>query len=178
MARTAEPSGHARGAACVVRLAVVHASGNEQRALFRRWPAGVSVVAAESDGRRGGMTVSSLLSLSLETHLIGISIARDASLHEVLLASPDWGLSILAGGQEKLAQHFAQSLEPDELWTGIEVRSDDPRLLCGAVGWLVARTIDAVTTGDHTLFVGEVAFCELGAASASLVYVHRGYVVV
>lgn len=152
--------------------------GDEQRALFRRWPAGVSVVAAEAGGRRGGMTASSLLSLSLDAHLVGISIALDASLHQVLEASADWGLSILAGGQEQLAQHFAQSLEPDELWSGVDVRADDSRLLHGAAGWLVARTVEAVRTGDHTLFVGEVMSCELASETTSLAYVHRGYVAV
>jgi flavin reductase (DIM6/NTAB) family NADH-FMN oxidoreductase RutF len=154
----------------------VHASGDEQRALFRRWPAGVSVVVAEAAGRRGGMTVSSLLSLSLEAHLVGISIAVDASLHGVLEESAEWCLSILAGNQEPLAQHFAQSLAPEALWRGIDVRDDDSRLLQGAAAWLVARTLDAVRTGDHTLFVGEVVSCELGTATSSLAYVHRGYV--
>ena len=58
--------------------------GAEQRALFRRWPAGVSVVVAEVDGRRAALTVSSLISLSLEPPLVGISIAHQASLHELL----------------------------------------------------------------------------------------------
>ena len=58
--------------------------GADQRSLFRRWPAGVSVVVAEADGRRHGLTVSSLLSLSLEPPLVGISISRQASLHELL----------------------------------------------------------------------------------------------
>lgn len=153
-------------------------SGDDQRALFRRWPAGVSIVAAEANGRRGGMTVSSLVSLSLEAQLVGISIAHDASLHAVLEETPDWAVSILSGSQQLTARHFAQSLEPDELWAGIDVRDDDPRLLRDAAGWLVARTVDRVGTGDHTLYVGEVVSCEQGPAADSLVYVHRGYVAV
>lgn len=153
----------------------MHASADEQRSLFRRWPAGVSVVAAEVDGRRGGMTVSSLLSLSLEGHLVGISIALDASLHEVLLKTSEWAVSILGGDQEHLAKHFARSLEPNELWDGIDVRTDDNRLLEGAAGWLVARTVESLRTADHTLFVGEVLASQLGPEKPSLVYVHRGY---
>lgn len=150
----------------------------DQRALFRRWPAGVSVVAAEARERRGGMTVSSLISLSLEDRLVAISVARSASLHAVLEAAPDWAASILTGSQQFVAHHFAQSLEPDELWRGMHVRHDDPRLLRDAAGWLVARTVDCVATGDHTLFVGEVAWSDLGPGTDSLVYVHRGYVAV
>jgi len=153
----------------------VQERGAAQRALFRRWPAGVSVVVAEVDGRRHGLTVSSLVSLSLEPALVGISIALDASLHELLRHAGDWGASFLAGDQEHLAQHFARSVPPMVLWNGIEVREDDPRLLVGAAGWLTARTIDELATGDHTFFVAEILSIEEGAAATSLSYVHRGY---
>ncbi len=149
--------------------------GAAQRALFRRWPAGVSVVVAEVDGRRAGLTVSSLTSLSLEPRLIGISIALEASLHELLREAGEWAVSILSGEQEEQAQHFARGVPPIALWNGIDTREDDPRLLAEAVGWITARTVDQVRTGDHTLFVGEIESLEEGSAETSLAYVHRGY---
>jgi flavin reductase len=153
----------------------VQERGAEQRAIFRRWPAGVSVVVAEVDGRRAGLTVSSLLSLSLEPRLVGISIALEASLHELLREAGEWGASVLSGDQEHLAQHFARGVPPIALWDGIDVRDDDPRLLSGAAAWLTARTVDQHRTGDHTFFVAELLTVEEGRASTSLVYVHRGY---
>jgi 3-hydroxy-9,10-secoandrosta-1,3,5(10)-triene-9,17-dione monooxygenase reductase component len=149
--------------------------GAEQRALFRRWPAGVSVVVAEVDGRRAALTVSSLLSLSLDPPLVGISIAQQASLHELLRGADEWAVSILGGDQERLAQHFARSVPPIALWNGIDVREDDPRLLQGAAGWLVARTLEEHRAGDHTFFVGEVLSVEEGSAPDSLTYIHRSY---
>jgi flavin reductase len=149
--------------------------GAEQRALFRRWPAGVSVVVAEVDGRRVALTVSSLVSLSLEPPLVGISISLQASLHELLRSADEWTASILAGNQDHLAQHFARSVPPIALWNGIDVRADDPRLLAGAAGWLVARTVDEHRTGDHTFFVGEILSLEEGVAQDSLTYVHHTY---
>ena len=149
--------------------------GAEQRALFRRWPAGVSVVVAEVDGRRSALTVSTLLSLSLDPALVGISIALQASLHEVLRDAGEWAVSILGGEHAHLAQHFARGVPPIALWEGIAVRSDDPRLLEGAVGWVIVRTVDAVRTGDHTFFVGEVLSLEQGPAPTSLVYVGHEY---
>lgn len=149
--------------------------GAEQRSLFRRWPAGVAVVVAETNGRRAGLTVSSLVSLSLDPPLVGISIALDASLHEPLRDAGVWWASVLAGDQDELAQHFARSVPPIALWDGIAVRDDEPALLAGAAGWLRARTVDSVRTGDHTLFVGAVDWLEEGVAASSLVYAHRGY---
>jgi len=153
----------------------VQERGAEQRSLFRRWPAGVSVVVAENDGRRSGLTVSSLVSLSLEPRLVGISIAVEASLHELLRDAGEWGVSVLNGGQEEIAQWFSRSVPPIAQWDWVEVREEDRRLLAGAAGWIVARTVDEIRTGDHTFFVGEILSIEEGTAGTSLVYVHRGY---
>jgi flavin reductase (DIM6/NTAB) family NADH-FMN oxidoreductase RutF len=149
--------------------------GADQRALFRRWPTGVSVVVAEAGRRRAGLTVNSLVSLSLEPPLVGISLALSASLYEVLREAGEWSVSMLAGDQEHLAQHFARSIPPIALWDGIAVRADDPRLLEGAVGWLHVRTVTEVPAGDHTVFVGEVVSLEQGPGRGALVYLHRDY---
>lgn len=149
--------------------------GAEQRSLFRRWPAGVSVVVADVEGRRAGLTVSSLTSLSLEPPLVGISIALEASLHELLRDAGEWAASLLSGEQEQIARHFARGVPPIALWNGIGVRDDDPRLLTGAAGWLTARTVDELRTGDHTFFVAEITSIEEGVAGTSLSYVHREY---
>lgn len=149
--------------------------GTEQRALFRRWPSGVSVVVAEANGRRAGLTVSSLVSLSLTPPLVGISLSVEASLYEVLAEAGEWGVSILGGDQAHLAQHFSRSVPPIALWSGIPVREDDARLLQGCVGWVVARTVEKVVVGDHTIFVGDIRSLELGDAPSSLVYVERKY---
>jgi flavin reductase len=153
----------------------VEEHGAEQRALFRRWPTGVSVVVAEAGGRRAGLTVNSLVSLSLAPPLVGISLARSASLYEVLQEAGEWTASLLAADQDHLAQHFARSVPPLVLWDGIAVREDDPRLLEGAVGWLHVHTVEEVAAGDHTFFVGEVQSLERGPGRGSLVYLDRAY---
>ena len=150
-------------------------AGEEQRAFFRRWPAGVSVVVAESGGRRAGLTVSSLVSVSLAPPLVSIALGRSASLFEVLDEAGAWGVSILAGDQAHLAQHFARSVPPLVQWDGIPVRPDDPRLLAGAAGWIVARTVDRLGAGDHVIFVGATEALEQGPGAGGLVYHDRRY---
>jgi flavin reductase (DIM6/NTAB) family NADH-FMN oxidoreductase RutF len=151
-------------------------TGLEQRSLFRRWPAGVSIVVADVDGHRHGRTVSSLVSLSLEPPLVGISVAHSASIHELLRGAETWAVSVLAGGQDELAQRFARSgVPPLILWDVVDERDDDPRLIAGAAGWLIARTIDTLVTGDHTFFVGHVESVEEGSAPTTLVYAYRTY---
>ena len=50
---------------------------------MRLFPSGVCVVSANVDGQRVATTIGSLVSLSLEPPLVGISVGREVSLHEL-----------------------------------------------------------------------------------------------
>jgi flavin reductase len=151
--------------------------GDELRELMRRVPAGVAVVTVALQDAEVGLTVSSLVSLSLEPPLVGISISRFAALHELLRDAQAFGVSILAAGQEHLAQHFARGVPPIALWTGIERRAgaSGVPLLDGALGWLECRLAAEYETGDHTLFVGEVTAAERGTGDPPLVHIGQAY---
>ena len=152
--------------------------GEELRALMGRFPAGVAVVTVDLAGQRAGLTIASLVSLSLDPPLVGVAIRRDAALHELLRETRHFAVSLLAAGQEHLAQHFARGVPPIALWEGIPVRDPDapgPPELEGAVGWLRCRVIQEHETGDHTFFVGEVESAEPGPADQPLVFHRQGY---
>ena len=150
--------------------------GEELRGLMRRFPAGVAVVTVDLEGERLGLTVGSLVSLSLEPPLVGFAVRRDAALHELLRRAGEFGVSLLAEGQEQAAQHFARGVPPIALWHGIDVREDDGApLLEGALGWLRGRVAAEHPAGDHTFFVGEVLEVEHGPGSRPLVHVDQTY---
>jgi flavin reductase (DIM6/NTAB) family NADH-FMN oxidoreductase RutF len=148
------------------------ASGDELREVMRRYAAGISVVTVDNDGARLGLTLGSLVSLSLEPPLVGISIARQAALHELLREAGGFAVSLLGEGQEQLAQHFARGVPPIAMWEGIEVVDGErgPRL-AGALGWLDCAVVAEHEAGDHTLFFGAVEHAEPGATGAPLVRV-------
>ena len=151
--------------------------GDELRAVMGRFPAGVAVVTVELDGQRVGLTVASLVSLSLDPPLVGVAIRRDAALHELLREAGEFAVSMLAEGQESLAQHFARGVPPIALWERIPLRDvDGPPQLDGAIGWLRCRTLQEHETGDHTFFVGEVEAAEPGPAKRPLVFHRQDFV--
>jgi flavin reductase (DIM6/NTAB) family NADH-FMN oxidoreductase RutF len=155
-------------------------TGEELREVMRRFPAPVAVVTAELDGERFGLTVGSLVSLSLVPPLVGISIGKDSSSHEPIRRAGGWAASLLGAGQTGMAQHFARSgIPPVALWAGVDVR-DGARgpFIEGAIGWLACRTVSEHDAGDHTIFVGEVESIELGAAGDGLVYVGGAFTAV
>src|SRR5881227_3619495 len=117
------------------------ATGDELRALMRLWPHGVSILSVDVDGDRMGVTVSSLVSLSLEPPLIGVSIGKQASLYELFRNAGAFSLSLLGDGQEELAQRFAAGRPPLVHWEGVDTREGKyAPLVEGALGWIEART--------------------------------------
>jgi flavin reductase (DIM6/NTAB) family NADH-FMN oxidoreductase RutF len=147
------------------------------RTPMRRFPAGVAVVTVDADGQQLGLTVSSFVSLSLEPPLVGFAIAREAALHALLTEAGAFAVSLLAGSQVALAQHFARGVPPIALWEGIARRPGPETgapLIEGALAWLEARLESAEEVGDHSWFVGRVVTSELGANAEPLLHVDGG----
>jgi flavin reductase (DIM6/NTAB) family NADH-FMN oxidoreductase RutF len=150
--------------------------GEELRGLMRFVPHNVAVLAVDHDGNRMGVTISSLVSLSLEPPLVGISIGRQASLYELLRNAGAFSVSLLGDGQEELAQRFAAGRPPIVHWDGVATRPGRfAPLLEGALGWIEARIVAEHAAGDHTFFIGEVLSVERGPARSALMYRDRSY---
>jgi flavin reductase (DIM6/NTAB) family NADH-FMN oxidoreductase RutF len=114
--------------------------------------------------------------LSLEPALVGVSVSRQAAMHELLRRADEFALSLLAGDQEAVAQHFARGVPPFAHWLGVGIREDEGApLIEGALGWLRCRLADQHGAGDHTFFVGEVVSVEQGRGGPALVYVEQRY---
>jgi flavin reductase (DIM6/NTAB) family NADH-FMN oxidoreductase RutF len=152
-------------------------TGDELRSLMRLFPAGVCVVGANADGDRLAVTVGSLVSLSLDPPLVGISIGRANALHELLRKAGAFGVSILRGDQAQVAAHFARGVPPIALWDGFETRTGGTGapLLVDALGWIDCRIAGEHATGDHTFFIGEVESAEPGSGGRPLVFHGQSY---
>lgn len=144
---------------------------------MRSFPSGICVVTIKLEATRVGLTVGSLISLSLDPPLVGFALGRQAQLHELLRGAGQFGVSLLAADQESVAQHFARSVPPIAMWKGIELREDvdGPPLIAGALGWLRCGVAGEHPTGDHTFFVGKVEWTEMASLRPALVYVRHGY---
>jgi flavin reductase (DIM6/NTAB) family NADH-FMN oxidoreductase RutF len=109
---------------------------------MRYWPHGVSVLAVDYEGDRMGVTLSSLVSLSLEPPLVGVSIGKQASLYELLRNAGAFAVSLLGAEQEDLARRFAAGHPPIVHWEGVATREGKVApLIEGGVGWIEARVV-------------------------------------
>src|SRR5215831_11506613 len=144
---------------------------------MRLFPSGVCVVSVEVDAQRVGTTIGSLVSLSLDPPLVGISVGRDLALHELLRTAGSFGISILRGDQEHVAAHFARGVPPLFLWDAIAVEEGvtGAPLLADALARIECRLWARYNAGDHSIFVGEVVAVEEGSPGPALVYREHGY---
>ena len=147
------------------------------RELLGRYPAGVCVVTVDAGGQKLGLTVSSLVSLSLDPPLAGFAISREAAMHELLREAGGCAISLLAAGQDWLAQHFARGVPPIAMWHGIATAEDarGAPLLVGALGWLECSIRKEIAVGTHTFFVCDVRRVELGEDVPPLVRARGEY---
>ena len=149
---------------------------DELRGVMRRFPAGVSVVTVDVEGERLGLTVGTLVALSLDPPLVGFAIKQEAALHELLRRAGRFGVTLLAAGQEHVAQHFARGVPPIGLWQGIDVLDGEgPPLVAGGVGYLRGRVIAEHPAGTHTFFVGEIDSADPGPSDRPLAYYGQAY---
>jgi flavin reductase (DIM6/NTAB) family NADH-FMN oxidoreductase RutF len=154
------------------------ATGDELREVMRGYPHGVAVLTVDDDGQRMGVTIGSLVSLSLDPPLVGVSIGKQASSYELLRGAGEFALSLLREEQDALARRFASGLPPLVHWQGVDTSPAShvgAPLIAGALGWLECRTWATYDVGDHTLFVGEVLAAERDPAARPLVYIHGEY---
>jgi flavin reductase (DIM6/NTAB) family NADH-FMN oxidoreductase RutF len=136
-------------------------TGSDQR-RFRdalgTFATGVTIVTTRSGDLVHGMTANGFMSVSLEPALVVVAIAAKARMHDLLLESRRYGVSVLACGQEDISHHFAGRVQEGSEIALVDVQ--DTPLVDGALTHVLASVVDAHEAGDHTLFVGEVLHFE------------------
>jgi flavin reductase (DIM6/NTAB) family NADH-FMN oxidoreductase RutF len=151
-------------------------TGDDLRVLMREWPHGVSILSVDVDGDRMGVTVSSLVSLSLDPPLVGVSIGKEASCYELLRRAGRFAISLLGADQEELARRFASGYPPIAHWQGVPTKEGRVApLIEGALGWIEAETRSEHDAGDHTFFIAEVLTLAHGPSRQALVYRQSEY---
>ena len=151
----------------------------EFRQALAQFATGVTVVGVRHDGVRYGMTVNSLASVSLDPLLVLFCCEREATMHAPLIASGQWGVSILSADQDEVAAEFAIRGRPGvDRFDRHQVRDGrvtGAPLLQDALAWVECRTWATYDGGDHTIVVGEVVDVAVDPAREPLLYFRRGY---
>jgi flavin reductase (DIM6/NTAB) family NADH-FMN oxidoreductase RutF len=143
------------------------------RDAMGRLASGVTVVTARDEaGAWWGMTASAVCSLSLAPPMVLACIDQAAAMHDLLVRSEAFGVSVLAADQRALAVRFADRARHRIL---VDEALDGPLglpRLRGALVQLACRRDAVHPGGDHSIVTGLVESAQT-AAGAPLLY-YRG----
>ncbi|GAA1548181.1 flavin reductase family protein [Kribbella lupini] len=144
------------------------------RTALSRFASGITIMSTLQGGVAHAMTASAFTSVSLDPPLVLVCVDKGVRMHEAVLSRGDWAVSVLAAGDQAVAERFARSgrdlySQFDGIPTVPGPKTGCP-LVAGAPAWLECRTWATYEGGDHTIVVGEVL--SLGAADdpSALIY--------
>ena len=167
--------GQVSGSTC---LGNESSSMSEHQNNLRAMNYGVYVVTSKVGDRVNGLTVAWASQVSLKPPVVAVAVDKRWYSHELLSVSEHFTVNVLADDQIPLGKHFGSSsgrttdkLE-DVAW---EPGNNGVPKLAGCRAWIECRKIDALSTGDHTLFLGEVVESELNEAKTGQVYDRAAY---
>jgi flavin reductase len=150
----------------------------EMRQIFGRFATGITVVTVGGETPRG-MTANAFTSVSLDPPLILVCIQRNATLHDTIIETGSFAVSVLASHQEQVARMFADRKRArDSEFDSVEAVAGPctgAPILSGALAWLECHLTTVYDGGDHSIFIGEVQTLGRGEAQHALLFYEGGF---
>jgi flavin reductase len=154
----------------------ISADADLLRSAFGAFATGVTILTVGGRDPHG-MTANSFTSVSLDPPLLLVCVGRDAVMHNRLLSTRHFGVSVLAADQEDVARHFAnrrRTLGSPEFeaveWT--PGRITGAPLISGALAYFECALWKSYDGGDHTIFVGRLLSCEEAPQRGAVLFMH------
>jgi len=146
---------------------------------MRQLPGGVCVITAGRAPERTGYTGTAVFSLSVDPERIIISIGRTSSSLAPIRAFGDFGLNILRGDQQSIADRFAGrgGIKGEARYHEGDWRLT-PRgvsLLRRAPATIECRVEEILERHSHAIIVAEPTWIETEPASDALIYWRAQY---
>lgn len=144
------------------------------KAVFRLHPAGVCVVAFDSDGAPAGLTATSVISVSADPAMLAFSIDSNSSNWPTLATAQTVAVSFLAADQAEVSARFAaRGIDRFAAGGWRRLPTGEP-VIDGATAWIRAAVSTVVVAGNSRLLV----LSALNAAHSDrppLLYQNRTY---
>jgi flavin reductase (DIM6/NTAB) family NADH-FMN oxidoreductase RutF len=136
-------------------------NADAKKTTLRMIPYGLFVLtAAGKDGRMSAATINWVTQASFAPPLVAVGVKADSQTHGLIDESKAFVLNVIGKGDNNLAFTFfkpaavaGNTIGGEPFRLGAEVKAP---VLDKAPAHIECRVVDAITRGDHTLFVGEV----------------------
>ena len=127
-------------------------------AAMRNTANGVAIVASQGAEGRAGITVSSMVSVSVEPPMLLVCINRSSPAHDAICANGRFSINVLGVQQSALADRFAGRGERPYEFESREWTFDALPMLVESAAQYDCELYDAIAAGTHTIVVGRVRF--------------------
>ena len=148
--------------------------GGRFREVLSTVPNGIAVITAIDDGEPVGLTVGSLIMVSVDPPLVGFLPGVSSTSFARIRRSGAFCVNLLTAGQGHISNTFAQ--RGADKFAGLSWRpapvTGSP-VLEGVAGWVDCRLTALHEPGDHFIVIGEAADFDAVPGEPPLVF-HRG----
>jgi len=129
----------------------------DMRNAFGCFPTGVAIVTATgADGRLIGLTVNSLVSVSLHPPALSWCLRNESPNFFNFATATHFGVSVLAHDQEWICRRFATALEDKFSGVDMEIGEFGVPLVRESVAMFECERSELVGCGDHAIVIGFV----------------------
>jgi flavin reductase len=153
--------------------------GKMLRSVFGKFATGVTVVATSQDAPCG-MTANSFTSVSILPPLVLVCVNRSSAVHQAIVESGSFAVSVLSAYQEHVARYFADRSRPrgtaefDSVDWSPGPSTGSP-VISGALAWFDCDLAACYDGGDHVIFLGSVQASGCGPAHDALLFFGGGF---
>lgn len=118
----------------------------------------VSIVTTEGPRGRFGLTVNSMVSVSAEPPMLLVCVNRSSVAHDAIRDNGRFMINVLAEHQHRIADNFAGRGKQPYCYDAGAWDFEDTGLpkLRSASAHFECRTVEMVSAGTHTIFIGRV----------------------
>jgi flavin reductase (DIM6/NTAB) family NADH-FMN oxidoreductase RutF len=152
--------------------------GEILREVMRCWATGVAVLTTICGEDKGGITVNSFTSLSLDPPLVLVNVAKENPLHSFFSECRVFGLSILSETQTEISNRFAGfGQRVDDKFNEVKtftLTTGSP-LINGGIAFLDCEVFSILSLPQSALIIGQVVDGCSEDEHDPLLYFNRGY---
>lgn len=133
-------------------------SNVDLRTVMRFFASAVTVVTSSLDtGELFGLTVTAFTSVSLNPPLVLICIRNESTAKDLFIKANRYCVNILSEEQQAISEKFSLAGEAGRfLDLDFYIGKGGSPIIRGCIGYIDCKIIEALSEGDHTIFIGEV----------------------
>jgi len=140
------------------------------RRTMSHFATGVAILTATHDGKRFGMTINSLTSVSLSPAQVLVCINAGSPTGIAIKGSLKFGISLLSESQMLAAKSFVGPTAPRFDAVASTDNEIGVPLIDEALASIICRVENIFISGDHEIAIGEVIHCNHALDGDPLVF--------